>query len=43
MMVIILALDRYPRARALAAWMSEFVPSSSPLLIRLWCQAMMPS
>jgi hypothetical protein len=30
-MAIIFRLLRYPRARALAAWMSELVPSSKPL------------
>jgi hypothetical protein len=30
-------------APAWAAWMREFVPSSSPLVIRLRCQARMPS
>src|SRR5664280_844998 len=36
---IIFRLLRYPRARALAAWMSELVPSSKPLLMRLaWPQ-----
>src|SRR5664280_2452404 len=42
-MAIIVRLLRYPRARALAAWMSELVPSSKPLLMRLACQEMIPS
>src|SRR5450759_3218649 len=42
-MAIIFRLLRYPRARALAAWMSELVPSSKPLLMRLACQEMIPS
>src|SRR5450759_1543854 len=42
-MATIFRLLRYPRARALAAWMSELVPSSKPLLMRLTCQEMIPS
>src|SRR5664280_3243146 len=42
-MAIIFRLLRYPRARALAACMSELVPSSKPLLMRLACQEMIPS
>src|SRR5664280_2310132 len=42
-MAIIFRLLRYPRARALAAWLSELVPSSKPLLMRLACQEMIPS
>src|SRR5450756_252121 len=42
-MATIFRLLRYPRARALSAWMSELVPSSKPLLMRLTCQEMIPS
>jgi hypothetical protein len=42
-MVIILSLERQPRARRLAACPSEFVASRRPLLSLCFCHAMIPS